>query len=213
MARKIIIEGENGNYGAYVPCLMGCTSAGDSVEATKKNILEAIEMHVDLMQESGVAIPDLSDGFIFEIDALSRPDFWFAAMTSLAQAGFTPNKAKWDEITGCYIGTSAGVRPRDDTRACHYKIFLKQSDANKHIHVDLWFSEGTEDERKNLVKEMCKAGSFMKEDINFRDTLISVAIGKRAFDGEKDNWEATIAWLVKTISNFDKNLQPYSKAA
>ena len=53
----IIIEQGEHNYSAYVPDLPGCVSTGRTVEDVKRNIQEAIELHLQGMIEDGNPIP------------------------------------------------------------------------------------------------------------------------------------------------------------
>ncbi len=58
MEYLIIIEkNKQGHYGAYVPDLQGCVSLGDTIEETKKNIKEAIQLHLEGLKEEGYEIP------------------------------------------------------------------------------------------------------------------------------------------------------------
>ena len=54
----VIYESGKNNWSAYVPALPGCVSAGDTLEETKANIREAIELHIEVMRESGDQIPE-----------------------------------------------------------------------------------------------------------------------------------------------------------
>ncbi len=54
----VIYEWGPNNWSAYVPDLPGCVSAGDTLEETKANIREAIELHIEVMRESGETIPE-----------------------------------------------------------------------------------------------------------------------------------------------------------
>ena len=57
MEFKIILEkDEDGWYTATVPSLHGCISQGKTEEEAKKNIREAIKLHVSLLAEDGVPI-------------------------------------------------------------------------------------------------------------------------------------------------------------
>ncbi len=58
MRYAVVIEKAEGNYSAYVPDLPGCVSVGDTIEEVKKNIQEAIEFHLEGMQEDGLPIPE-----------------------------------------------------------------------------------------------------------------------------------------------------------
>ena len=52
----IFEEGEN-NYGAYAPDLPGCGVVGETMEEVQKLITEAIEFHIEGLQEAGYAVP------------------------------------------------------------------------------------------------------------------------------------------------------------
>ena len=54
----MIIEKANGNYSAYSPDLLGCIATGKTVEETKRNMREAVEMHLKGLIEDGLAIPE-----------------------------------------------------------------------------------------------------------------------------------------------------------
>lgn len=60
MRYAIVIERADGNYSAYVPDLPGCISTGSSVPETKRNIAEAIELHLQGMRQDGETIPSPS---------------------------------------------------------------------------------------------------------------------------------------------------------
>jgi predicted RNase H-like HicB family nuclease len=56
----IVIEkdSETGSYGAYAPDLPGCGVAADTLEEVVELIREAIQMHVELLRETGSEIPE-----------------------------------------------------------------------------------------------------------------------------------------------------------
>jgi len=58
--RKYLVIYEKGpdGYSAYVPDLPGCTSAGADKKEVEKNIIEAIRLHLEVMKEEGLDIPD-----------------------------------------------------------------------------------------------------------------------------------------------------------
>jgi len=60
MRWAIVIEGSQGNYGAYVPDLPGCVTTGDTLDEVRAMIREAIEFHLDGMREDGTPIPQPS---------------------------------------------------------------------------------------------------------------------------------------------------------
>ena len=57
MQYAIVIEHGPNNLSAYVPDLPGCGTTGDTVEEIKRNIQEAIELHIAGMREDGLEIP------------------------------------------------------------------------------------------------------------------------------------------------------------
>ena len=54
----VIIEKENNSYGAYVPDLPGCVAVAESKEEVSGLIKEAIEMHLEAMNEDNESIPE-----------------------------------------------------------------------------------------------------------------------------------------------------------
>ncbi len=53
----IIIEPTNTGFSAYSPDLNGCITVGETVEETRKNMQEAIELYLEELAENGEAIP------------------------------------------------------------------------------------------------------------------------------------------------------------
>ncbi len=53
----IVIEEGETSFGAYVPDLPGCVAAAETEEEVKKLIQEAIELHLEDLQNSGVSTP------------------------------------------------------------------------------------------------------------------------------------------------------------
>lgn len=60
MIRKyaVIFERAEYNWAAYVPDLPGCVSTGPDLEATERNIREAIEGHIRTLAEFGEHVPE-----------------------------------------------------------------------------------------------------------------------------------------------------------
>lgn len=56
----IIIERAGSNFSAYAPDLPGCIAAADTVEEVTNLMQEAIALHIELMRESGEAVPEPS---------------------------------------------------------------------------------------------------------------------------------------------------------
>ena len=57
MKYLIIIEKANKNYSAYLPDVPGCIATGKTIEETKKNIKEALDMHLKGLAEDGLTSP------------------------------------------------------------------------------------------------------------------------------------------------------------
>ena len=54
----VIIEKGPTNFGAYLPDLPGCVALADTEEKVWKLIVEAVDLHVETMQENGEPIPE-----------------------------------------------------------------------------------------------------------------------------------------------------------
>ena len=59
----VIHLAEEGGYWVEVPALPGCFSQGETIEVTLVNVREAIELHIESLQEEGQDIPQDS-GFV-----------------------------------------------------------------------------------------------------------------------------------------------------
>ena len=57
MRYAVVIENAGSNYSAYVPDLPGCIATGATEVEVEQQIREAIEFHLDGMQEDGTPIP------------------------------------------------------------------------------------------------------------------------------------------------------------
>jgi predicted RNase H-like HicB family nuclease len=57
MEYMVIIEKGENSYGAYVPDLPGCVAVGDTRKEVLALIQEAIVLHLELLQEDGLPIP------------------------------------------------------------------------------------------------------------------------------------------------------------
>ena len=62
MRYAVVIEHDpdTGSYGAYAPDLPGCGAAGDTYEEVIELIQEAIDFHLQGLQETGLPIPEPS---------------------------------------------------------------------------------------------------------------------------------------------------------
>jgi len=53
-----VIEKANGNYSAYSPDLLGCIATGKTIEEVKKNMEEAVNLHIEGLVEDKLLIPE-----------------------------------------------------------------------------------------------------------------------------------------------------------
>jgi predicted RNase H-like HicB family nuclease len=60
MEYAVVIESGPHNYSAYVPDLPGCVSVGDTLDAIKHMIQEAIELHIEGLRKDGLPVPQPS---------------------------------------------------------------------------------------------------------------------------------------------------------
>ena len=58
MEYMVVLEKGKDGYGAYVPDLPGCVAVGDSKEEALALIQEAIILHLEMLREDGLPIPD-----------------------------------------------------------------------------------------------------------------------------------------------------------
>ena len=54
----IVIEKAGDNYSAYAPDVPGCITVGDTIEETKRNMVEALELHFEGLIEQGEIPPN-----------------------------------------------------------------------------------------------------------------------------------------------------------
>lgn len=59
----ICIEKADENYSAYAPEVLGCVSAGDTVEETRENMIEALHFHIEGMLEDGESLDGITGSF------------------------------------------------------------------------------------------------------------------------------------------------------
>jgi predicted RNase H-like HicB family nuclease len=58
MRYAMIIERGERNFSAYLPDLPGCIATGKTIDEVRKNMTEAIELHLEGMREDGLPIPE-----------------------------------------------------------------------------------------------------------------------------------------------------------
>jgi predicted RNase H-like HicB family nuclease len=69
MKYAVVIEKAGANFSAYVPDLPGCIATGGSMEEIEAQIREAIEFHLEGMQEDGEVIPEPSSSVEYVVVA------------------------------------------------------------------------------------------------------------------------------------------------
>jgi predicted RNase H-like HicB family nuclease len=57
MRYAMIIEPDERNYSAYLPDLPGCVATGKTIDELRKNMAEAIELHLQGLREDALPIP------------------------------------------------------------------------------------------------------------------------------------------------------------
>ena len=57
MKYVIILEPGDTNWGAFSPDVPGCVSTGSTPQETISNFLDALEFHLDSLQEQGESLP------------------------------------------------------------------------------------------------------------------------------------------------------------
>ena len=86
----VIIGRTNTGYGAHVPDLDGCIATGMTVEHTRHMIAEAIEMHLELMQQSGEKLPEPRQSIEFVVDPVEGEEFYTWVEVEVPQPATTP---------------------------------------------------------------------------------------------------------------------------
>jgi predicted RNase H-like HicB family nuclease len=54
----VVVEKANGNYSAYSPDLPGCVATGQTQEEVRRNMYEAIDMHIRGLIEDSLPVPE-----------------------------------------------------------------------------------------------------------------------------------------------------------
>lgn len=67
----VILEKSPTGYGAYVPDLPGCIAVGETKAETLTLIREAIELHLEELQQEGESIPKPNSGIEYVEVALA----------------------------------------------------------------------------------------------------------------------------------------------
>jgi len=60
MHRFLVVVEKAANFSAFAPDLPGCIATGNTVEETRRNMQEAIELHMRSLRADDLPIPDSS---------------------------------------------------------------------------------------------------------------------------------------------------------
>jgi predicted RNase H-like HicB family nuclease len=72
----VVIETTKNGFSAYCPDLDGCITVGKTLQQTKKNMQEAIELYIEELLEMGAKLPEQKN-IIEQINALGNsPDIY-----------------------------------------------------------------------------------------------------------------------------------------
>ncbi len=53
----VVIERADDNFSAYCPDLPGCVASGDTYQETETRMREALELHIEGLEEDGIPVP------------------------------------------------------------------------------------------------------------------------------------------------------------
>ncbi len=56
----VVMERAGGNLSAYAPDLPGCVATGETLEETRQNMHEAIELHIQGLRQDHLPVPEPS---------------------------------------------------------------------------------------------------------------------------------------------------------
>ena len=75
MRYLVFIRRTRTGYSVDVPDLPGCVATATNIEHARQMIAEAIEMHLEMMQQHGEPIPQPSKETSFSVDEASDEEF------------------------------------------------------------------------------------------------------------------------------------------
>ena len=56
----VVEKASDGSFSAYVPDLPGCTTSGETLDETKRNIKTAVDVYIESLREHQEPIPEPS---------------------------------------------------------------------------------------------------------------------------------------------------------
>ena len=127
MEYVVIYEKGDSSYGAYVPDLPGCITVGETLEETQTLIQEAIEFHIEGLQEDGEEVPQPSLNRPIECD-----------IPNLGIHKVVENYVYDDDLALFSCKDSAG-----------HLYLVTVGENNQH---KTWLRVGISDERFNLIR-------------------------------------------------------------
>ncbi len=75
MRYLVFIRQTRTGYSVDVPDLPGCVATATNIEHARQMIAEAIEMHLEMMQQRGEAVPPPSKETSFSVDESREEEF------------------------------------------------------------------------------------------------------------------------------------------
>ena len=127
MEYVIIYEKGNSSYGAYVPDLPGCITVGETLEETETLIQEAIEFHIEGLQEDGDDVPQPSLNLPIQYDI--------------------PNLGVHKVVENYVHNDNPALFSCTDSAGHLYLVTVSENDQNK-----TWLRVGISNERFNLIR-------------------------------------------------------------
>jgi predicted RNase H-like HicB family nuclease len=71
----IVIEQSEQNYSAYVPDVPGCVATGATLEEVRQSLQEALQEHIEVMQEDEPLLPPTTHVEYVEIDVSRKGSY------------------------------------------------------------------------------------------------------------------------------------------
>jgi predicted RNase H-like HicB family nuclease len=84
---KVILEKTDTGYSAYTDDVLGCVAVGDNLDEVKLNMTEAIEFHLEGLQEFNEEIPEVLQGEYTLDFKMDIPTFFEWASGIVTQTG------------------------------------------------------------------------------------------------------------------------------